>query len=353
MNIDGVISFDESFRVASTQSNGRNVTVRANSGPINFDINPDSNNNSVVINTNGNMTVVVSGIVYRLNSITYNKGNNTFSTSVEETGPLYTQRGIVNRMIGAFTDGDVRAGLNSALQRMFGNKMRSALRRIRELRGSRTLSGGSSEVASIIRMFGGPGSGSGDSGRDPLPNFNISTRLSTRAPNRARLSFGNRAYAHIPANQRLEVFVRQRFSGSGRNRRVRIRALSLRAPGGIEINQSRNNSSFLSGTVRAVSLSDRNGLQIDADNSVDGTIAILGELFELASTDVGQPPTRHDCDCRVVQSRIEGYVTDEIKSYVRSNRSTLLRAGFTSQFLNAVQNDRVGTAIDHTEFMIF
>lgn len=111
-------------------------------------------------------------------------------------------------------------------------------------------------------------------------------------------------------------------------------------------------SGDIGGCIKGVSISEKDGLQLWAENDVDLAAATVGLLIHTVNVADGRVPARADCTACSgigIQDEIDQQVLERLIAYIHDNRQSLLANGFSNELLNAILTDRT-SAINFLEF---
>jgi hypothetical protein len=274
--------------------------------------------NELSVQTNKALVVKVSGVVFKIKSIKYNK-NGHFT--VDTDSPLLEKT--------------LEKKIAEVIESRYKSKMDLAFRQLSTIRKQNTPRDAKSVVDGIVAIFKGPGNGPSMFDNVPMSgNVNLSFEF-----NRPQtLVVTDKYVADIPSGDQLTAS--GKFTRSGN--RFTVSEVEFRSYKGV-IFRPENKSQLAMTALRItnVRISDH-GIESTMVSGAEETLTGVGQLVALITSaqGVGSLGLAPDCDPRIqaIQEMIQKQLNGQLLPLIRLHRPELIQAGIDPELLKALES---------------
>jgi hypothetical protein len=321
----GRVRFEKAHRLFHDQVAGFNY-LEGSLQP-NKDLNVWLSREELRINTDGGLLVRLAGVPVKVTALKYNNISREVyvesSTLGIDTGNHYVERRMAQE-----------------IKTRFEPKLQEAFSRLVLIRQQRTLGAAGEALNAVIEVFSPPPKPGAKRGT-PLPTFVGELSFITLVPEAQTVQVGN-FVADIKKDDSLESSVLIRAPS---RKKVQIRGLMFRSTKGLLVRTPEGTSSGIKTAVlKSFSATEEYGFQLEGTNGADALISgtrLMINLIRVA--DQGLAPTEASFSdtkpATVIQNIINAKAHDGLREFVRIHRADLLKAGATSELLNALEID--------------
>ena len=317
--LSGQISAGRTALLSDTRFLGVKVGVRLNANfPISFSL----TENQLVLSSRagvpGALTLMIGGIPIKINSVTYSE-NGDFSSDI--TTPLGTLRN------------EIQGQINSTLNKMFKEKMRTAFNELRTIRSERTISDVQSSIHTIMNILTSPTSG--QPVNPELANLPLSgdINLKIHPPTDRTLHVGS-LDMEVAGGDEVTAGV----SFNNRNNLFNVTRMEMSSRQGIIFhpnNVSRND--LMSARVTRIVI-DENGVTPTFLSGAEGALAGLGLVIQTFIPYQGATNLIECDDMRIaaLQNWLNCQLNGQLIPIVRENIAKLREARISPEIISAL-----------------
>jgi hypothetical protein len=274
--------------------------------------------NTLSLNTNKALVIKVAGVVFKINSISYNK-NGHFS--VDLNSPLLEKT--LEKKVAA------------AIEERYKAKMDLAFKQLSEIRHQKTGRDAKAVIDGILEIFKAPGNAP-----SPFDHVLLSgnVKLNFEFPRKETLEVTDKYVADVQAGD--QVSARGKFTRQ--NGKYNVSEIEFSSYKGV-IFRPENKSQLALETLKVtdVMITDR-GIEPTMVTGAEQTLNGIGQLVAIITSAQGVASlgARPDCDPRIdgIQQMLQKQLHGQLIPLIRQHRTALIQAGIDPKLLSALES---------------